>query len=359
MGRGTGSEGRPPKVPVGFEGVSRGEYDDPPGSPERALAGLLSKEKNEGKRGRIEALRDELRRTRRDYRNTPPDANLQEIIRRATDFVRKAALFLRDYGDDFYEQLGKDIPEAQAEVNHAATEHYQERERLAETFTKVLRNVILPAGDSNLVWLDDKHRVKQLESLRRKLAFVWIKGTVDTLEYPSARALVARIHDGLRYTLVIDSTIYGETVKAAVDALQAHNFLVFDWRYQWPDGPAYKGLNSGLVVCVDEDGTLVADSQGRPLTFELQFHTSETNELKGDRTHFIYEVRRSPYRETDTELRKACRDADRVWETVAQRPHVPLGILLDKVWAEDHWIRDRSELDRWLQFGEPPRRKGR
>jgi hypothetical protein len=121
--------------------------------------------------------------------------------------------------------------------------------RLTAVMTQVSRD-----AQADLVGL--RTRCKSVESLFRKLATCG-HGT-------SFEAMLTRANDTLRYTVVIDRTEYAQKVGQIGASLQRRGLHGLTIWNAWVDWKRYRGINT---VWVDPIAGV---------TFEVQFHTSET-----------------------------------------------------------------------------------
>jgi len=88
-------------------------------------------------------------------------------------------------------------------------------------------------------------------------------------------ALADRIHDGVRYTFLIDEFNYARGVSTTRASLEEHGYELHTLRNAWAQ-EEYKGINSRW------------HDPGNGLLFEVQFHTHESWEAK-QATHDAYE----------------------------------------------------------------------
>ncbi len=114
------------------------------------------------------------------------------------------------------------------------------------------------------------HAVKGADSLERKI------GDDARKDYKGDTSLAAsKISDANRYTMVMDSEHYTEAGKAVQAQLEEQGYNVRTKNF-WQEGSNYKGVNMALT-----------DPQGNKI--ELQFHTSESLNIKEVDNHPIYE----------------------------------------------------------------------
>ncbi len=133
------------------------------------------------------------------------------------------------------------------------------------------------AGGGNLEDLDT--RVKELSSLARK-----VKDEAIILNMTPTEA-TATINDALRYTAVFPPEEFTSGVNRVIDGLRERGYSIEpgNVRNFFVDGNRYKGLH----VIVEAPGR----AGGKPMLFELQFHTPDSIEMKRV-THRLYEVYR-------------------------------------------------------------------
>lgn len=125
------------------------------------------------------------------------------------------------------------------------------------------------------------YKLKTQESLAGKLERKSAEKNVSVGDYGS------RVADALRYTMIAPSDNYAEATQSAIDDFRRQGYRV-DVENTWgPDTP-YKGVNTNLT----RDG----------LTFELQFHTEDSFNVKMAQ-HGLYETARKP--ETPEDEKKA------------------------------------------------------
>jgi hypothetical protein len=130
----------------------------------------------------------------------------------------------------------------------------------------------LEGEDAELVGL--KFRVKSEGSLARKILG-------DAAEQPdrSLADIAASNKDNLRYTLQIDPAKYAEQIPQHLRALEEQGYTVTSFKNTWGPDKAYQGVNTNLKT---PDG----------YTFELQFHTADSFNMKENVNHKLYEEHR-------------------------------------------------------------------
>lgn len=118
-----------------------------------------------------------------------------------------------------------------------------------------------------------EHRLKTLDSLRRKVATGLVHSGAD------APGELAELKDSVRYTFTSSDTSFVDDVTAVAGQLEASGFDRVRWHLSWPDD-AYHGLNTAWLD--PETGHV----------FEVQFHTPGSLWMK-EQTHGLYEERRT------------------------------------------------------------------
>lgn len=118
-----------------------------------------------------------------------------------------------------------------------------------------------------------EHRLKEKASLTRKIL------SDAEEEQLSLEQAAAGIGDVLRYTMVIDESLYSKEVPKALQKLETDGFRVIKFRNAW-GGKFYQGIN---VQLLSPNG----------MRMELQFHTAQSYAIK-QASHEVYEIRRSP-----------------------------------------------------------------
>ena len=136
--------------------------------------------------------------------------------------------------------------------------------------TPALRRIEGQLDHGTLIPDTEKFALKSPSRFKEKLAKL-------TARYPErgSEQLASAIHDGIRYTFIIDPPAYVASVHAAEQKLSAEGFRLQLRKPTWDD-PDYKGVNSRWLD--PETGA----------RFEVQFHTPESWEAK-QVTHGLYE----------------------------------------------------------------------
>src|ERR1700753_949377 len=136
--------------------------------------------------------------------------------------------------------------------------------------TPALRRIEGQLDHGTLIPDTEKFALKTPSRFKEKLAKL-------TARYPErgSEQLASAIHDGIRYTFIIDPPAYVASVHAAEQKLSAEGFRLQLRKQTWDD-PDYKGVNSRWL------------DPGTGARFEVQFHTPESWEAK-QVTHGLYE----------------------------------------------------------------------
>lgn len=136
--------------------------------------------------------------------------------------------------------------------------------RIEPDVTKNLKNISSRAG-GRMEGLDFK--LKGQESLARKIEQ---KSATKGL---TMQAYAAKIGDALRYTMLLKDDSYGKDTQAAIDSFRDQGYEV-EVENTWTPGSSYKGINTNM--------------KRNGQTFEVQFHTQESFDVKMDQ-HVLYE----------------------------------------------------------------------
>jgi hypothetical protein len=118
-----------------------------------------------------------------------------------------------------------------------------------------------------------EHRLKALESLRRKVA-----ARLEDAPGADLDEVLAGLNDVVRFTFVAGGPRYADDVDRVARTLEVDGFQPLAWRSSW-GGEGYQGINS----------TWRDPATGQ--VFEIQFHTPQSWYAK-ESTHHLYEERR-------------------------------------------------------------------
>jgi hypothetical protein len=124
-----------------------------------------------------------------------------------------------------------------------------------------------------------EYKLKRQTSLARKLHD---KSPGKNTNLPAEQRMDAyrdQIGDALRYTQLSDEANVAANAQATLAALQQRGWTVKEVGNTWTPGSVYKGINTNLTT---------PDGQH---TFELQFHTPQSLEVK-ETNHKLYDVAR-------------------------------------------------------------------
>lgn len=127
-------------------------------------------------------------------------------------------------------------------------------------------------GVSYFVELDK--RLKAVDRIRSKIVQ---KMLVDGYSLDDA---ASKICDSLRYTIVIDDSVYTEKVDAYLHQMESLGYRVIKFKNAW-DNEFYKGINASFETW---DG----------FRFELQFHTPNGFAIKEGKLRDVYNIIRDP-----------------------------------------------------------------
>lgn len=155
-----------------------------------------------------------------------------------------------------------------------------------------------------LVGLD--RQLKEVSSISRKIIDYAEKHVDNSLSDGASR-----VHDSLRYTLLIDDDHYVQKIHEVVDDLRDKGYIV-NVSNHWGN-PAYQGVNATIT------------DRETSFTFELQFHTAESFDAKESVTHTYYEIFRNKY--TTAEEKDL---ANTIQMSAQEDVSVPKGIIGEK-----------------------------
>ena len=180
----------------------------------------------------------------------------------------------RDEGDVLEDQIVKLVDER---VTRA--------EKLRDTLDNEMQDIARSLGAE----LDGlKFSVKDRDSMARKVRGKIIKAQEVGDNLTVEEVLETEIRDANRYTMILDTSAYGDDVGRFVADLRQRGYSFSDdnWRNSWSrfdedgDRRSYRGLNINMR---SPDGDLI----------EVQFHTKESFATK-QKNHKMYEEERLP-----------------------------------------------------------------
>ncbi len=193
----------------------------------------------------------------------------------------------------------QEVPDEQEEAGRYAKQLYDAAAKAEPGVTAILKS--LETDKAHLEGL--QNRLKTVESTSRK-----ILTDAHDMEI-SVKEASENIHDSLRYTFVIEDAVYVDMTRQITDTLIAGGCAVVKFKNFWvQNDSAYKGINA---LFKSKDGVI----------FELQFHTPDSFETKGEKTHAYYETMRS---ETATEAEKA--EAGKLLAAMFELVSIPEGV---------------------------------
>jgi hypothetical protein len=141
--------------------------------------------------------------------------------------------------------------------------------------TPALRRVEAQLDHGTLIPDTEKFALKSPDRFKEKLAKM-----MRTEPDRPAADLASEVHDGIRYTYVIDFEHYSAEVDEARRLLSAEGYDEIAFKPSW-SSDEYKGINSQWR------------DQASAYLFEVQFHTQDSWEAK-QKTHDAYEKIESP-----------------------------------------------------------------
>jgi hypothetical protein len=135
--------------------------------------------------------------------------------------------------------------------------------------TPAMRRIEAQLEHGHLAEDTEAHALKDPDRFKEKLA-----GLISDEPDKSAQQHADDIHDGIRYTFIIDADDYVLSVKGAIGIIEEHGFELGVIKNNWGNDE-YKGLHTRWAD----------DVSGR--RFEVQFHTEASWQAK-ERTHGAY-----------------------------------------------------------------------
>jgi len=140
--------------------------------------------------------------------------------------------------------------------------------------TPAMRRIESQLEHGHLADQTEKHALKEPERFKEKLA-----ERIGRFPNADPNDLAAKIHDGVRYTFILDFDHYTDGVDLAQSKLAEAGYDQIETKPGW-HGDEYKGVNSQW------------EDPASGIRFEVQFHTSESWSAK-QTTHEAYEAIRS------------------------------------------------------------------
>jgi len=177
---------------------------------------------------------------------------------------------------------------AASEARSATASRYAADAKSEPGITSSLQGIAAASG-GQMSGLENK--LKSEESMERKILAEAEEKGITPLEAE------ARITDGIRYTMLFESGSFGTSVQDTEAALRAAGYERYDHKYinYFDSQGPYRGVNT------------VWKSTSTGSIFELQFHTSESLQIK-ETNHLIY----AAFRESTDEVEQAKMYSDMV-----------------------------------------------
>ncbi|MGY6089378.1 phage minor head protein [Avibacterium paragallinarum] len=151
---------------------------------------------------------------------------------------------------------------------------YQAAVKVEPRITEDISKIISTIGGS-LAGLE--YRLKSLESLERKVALEILAGLS---EYQA----VEKVKDIIRYTVIFDPDEFVSKYNEIQKVLGEQGYKTVVVKNTWKDNATYKGVNTFVNTVIEKDN----------ITFEVQYHTKESFDLKNGKLHELYERFRDP-----------------------------------------------------------------
>lgn len=180
---------------------------------------------------------------------------------------------------------------------------YEKSKLIEPTISKNLDNLLQKIGGE---FRGLEHRIKDIEGLKRKII-------ADSKEYEGSYSRAAHnICDGVRYTIILDDSVYVTKADLYLHRLEELGYLVVDFKNNWGKD-FYQGFNVRLSCPNSSE------------IFELQFHTPYGYQIKEGSTRDLYQVVRDDDNSKEViELKKKCNKLRRLFQRSVK---VPLGAL--------------------------------
>lgn len=204
--------------------------------------------------------------------------DLTELSRRARD--PKTGKTTTIPGDmDYEDWYDKYVVKAEKKVynqgiGESEAEFHSKRilDKISRVEPKITSDMQRIAGNNTLAGLE--FRKKTADSLTRKII------TDSQTENISLAEAASKINDALRYTTILNVDTFAKDYLSMKQRLIKEGFEIVKVKNTWlTDGP-YKGVNT------------VIKKYG--ISFEMQYHTQESFDLKNGPLHELYEKRRLP-----------------------------------------------------------------
>ena len=206
------------------------------------------------------------------------DENLSELSRRARD--PNTGKTTKIPGDmDYEDWYDKYVVKAEKKVYNQGVEESEAEflskriiDKISRVEPKITKDMQRIAGNNTLAGLE--FRKKTADSLTRKII------TDSQTENISLAEAASKINDALRYTTILNVDTFAKDYLSMKQRRIKEGFEIVKVKNTWlTDGP-YKGVNT------------VIKKYG--ISFEMQYHTQESFDLKNGPLHELYEKRRLP-----------------------------------------------------------------
>ena len=204
--------------------------------------------------------------------------DLTELSRRARDPKTGKTTTIpgdMDYGDWYDKYVVKAEKKVYNQgIGESEAEFHSKRilDKISRVEPKITSDMQRIAGNNTLAGLE--FRKKTADSLTRKII------TDSQTENISLAEAASKINDALRYTTILNVDTFAKDYLSMKQRLIKEGFEIVKVKNTWlTDGP-YKGVNT------------VIKKYG--ISFEMQYHTQESFDLKNGPLHELYEKRRLP-----------------------------------------------------------------
>ena len=206
------------------------------------------------------------------------DEDLTELSRRARDPKTGKTTTIpgdMDYEDWYDEYVVKAEKKVYNQgIGESEAESLSKRilDKISRVEPKITQDMQRIAGNNKLAGLE--FRKKTVDSLTRKII------TDSQTENISLAEAASKINDVLRYTTILNVDTFAKDYLSMKQRLIKEGFEIVKVKNTWlTDGP-YKGVNTVI--------------KKYSISFEMQYHTQESFNLKNGPLHELYEKRRMP-----------------------------------------------------------------
>lgn len=196
---------------------------------------------------------------------------------------------------------------------HYAQQIFQEASRAEPVVTADLQMIgVQTSANLAAIFTRDGISYSTLDTRLKSVASIESKILRDMRDGLSAMDVAENIRDDLRYTFVLDSENYGSGVASIAEALTQNSYRPMRIKDFWQEEQGYAGINS------------IWETPGGK-SFEVQFHTQRSLEIKEVASHDLYEQLQSA-EPNGLEAAQLDREITYVWSEVRANPPSMVGL---------------------------------